>query len=105
MSIPNLTIGKNLGYSLKGFKKFINSCGLGKRIDTTIIITSLFMLMIYLLMFDSYFIRFCINVRVMDNTDSANFVIFDKDASSLFDMSCADMVAAMETVCTKNLCI
>jgi hypothetical protein len=34
----------------------------------------------------------------MDNTDSAIFVLFDKDASSLFDLSCADMVHAMQTV-------
>ncbi|MCH85099.1 ATP-dependent DNA helicase PIF1 [Trifolium medium] len=31
-------------------------------------------------------------VRVMDHTDHAPFVIFDKDASSLFNMSCADML-------------
>ncbi|KAK2455293.1 replication protein A 70 kDa DNA-binding subunit E [Trifolium repens] len=43
------------------------------------------------------FPRFCIKVRVMDNTDSAIFVIFDKDASSLFDLSCADMVQALES--------
>jgi hypothetical protein len=35
----------------------------------------------------------------MDNTDSAIFVIFDKDASSLFDLTCADMVHAIQTVC------
>ncbi|KAK2449021.1 replication protein A 70 kDa DNA-binding subunit E [Trifolium repens] len=43
------------------------------------------------------FPRFCIKVRVMDNTDSAIFVIFDKDASSLFDLSCADMVQALDS--------
>jgi hypothetical protein len=47
--------------------------------------------------------RFCIKVRVMDNTDSAIFVIFDKDASSLFDLSCADMVQALETVCVIKI--
>ncbi|CAJ2651840.1 unnamed protein product [Trifolium pratense] len=36
--------------------------------------------------------RFCVKVRVMDDTDSAIFVIFDKEASSIFNMSCADMV-------------
>ncbi|MCI21834.1 ATP-dependent DNA helicase PIF1 [Trifolium medium] len=32
----------------------------------------------------------------MDNTDSASFVIFDKDASSLFNLSCADMIDAAQ---------
>ncbi|KAK2457830.1 replication protein A 70 kDa DNA-binding subunit E [Trifolium repens] len=38
------------------------------------------------------FPRFCIKVRVMDDTDSGTFVIFDRDASVLFNMSCADMI-------------
>ncbi|KAK2409538.1 replication protein A 70 kDa DNA-binding subunit E [Trifolium repens] len=49
---------------------------------------------------DSFWYTACVcnkAVRVMDNTDSAIFVIFDKDASSLFDLSCADMVQALET--------
>jgi hypothetical protein len=50
-----------------------------------------------------FFFRFCIKVRVMDNTDSAIFVIFDKDASSLFDLSCADMVQALESVCVIKI--
>ncbi|WJX51760.1 hypothetical protein P8452_37926 [Trifolium repens] len=33
-------------------------------------------------------------VRVMDHTDSATFVIFDRDASLLFNMACADMIEA-----------
>ncbi|GAU46337.1 hypothetical protein TSUD_401960 [Trifolium subterraneum] len=37
------------------------------------------------------FPRYCLKIRVMDQTDHATFVIFDKDASSLFNMSCADM--------------
>ncbi|MCH86666.1 replication protein A 70 kDa dna-binding subunit, partial [Trifolium medium] len=36
--------------------------------------------------------RFCVKVRVMDHTDSANFVIFDKEASLIFNMSCAHML-------------
>ncbi|WJX79767.1 hypothetical protein P8452_62855 [Trifolium repens] len=40
------------------------------------------------------FPRFCIKVRVMDHTDSATFVIFDRDASLLFNMACADMIEA-----------
>ncbi|PNX95543.1 replication factor-A carboxy-terminal domain protein [Trifolium pratense] len=36
--------------------------------------------------------RFCVKVRVMDDTDSAIFVIFDKEASSIFNMTCADMI-------------
>ncbi|MCH79892.1 replication protein A 70 kDa dna-binding subunit [Trifolium medium] len=42
------------------------------------------------------FPRYCMKVRVMDDTDSATFVIFDKDASSLFNMSCADMLGATQ---------
>ncbi|CAJ2632415.1 unnamed protein product [Trifolium pratense] len=38
------------------------------------------------------FPRYCVKVRVMDQTDHAPFVMFDKDASSLFNMSCADML-------------
>ncbi|GAU47399.1 hypothetical protein TSUD_372880 [Trifolium subterraneum] len=40
--------------------------------------------------------RFCIKVRVMDHTDSATFVIFDNNAATLFDMSCADMIHEMK---------
>ncbi|WJX55676.1 hypothetical protein P8452_41417 [Trifolium repens] len=36
--------------------------------------------------------RYCMKVRVMDHTDSASFVIFDRDAASLFNMSCAEML-------------
>ncbi|MCI24148.1 ATP-dependent DNA helicase PIF1, partial [Trifolium medium] len=35
---------------------------------------------------------FCLKLRVMDNTDMATFVVFDKDASSLFNISAADMI-------------
>ncbi|XP_045833252.1 uncharacterized protein LOC123924414 [Trifolium pratense] len=38
------------------------------------------------------FPRYCMKVRVMDHTDSASLVIFDREASSLFNMSCADML-------------
>ncbi|CAJ2647809.1 unnamed protein product [Trifolium pratense] len=40
------------------------------------------------------FPRYCLKVRVMDHTDSASLVIFDREASSLFNMSCADMLDA-----------
>ncbi|WJX67554.1 hypothetical protein P8452_52010 [Trifolium repens] len=40
--------------------------------------------------------RFCIKVRVMDHTDSATLVIFDKEASLLFNMTCADMIDAAQ---------
>ncbi|CAJ2640094.1 unnamed protein product [Trifolium pratense] len=42
--------------------------------------------------------RYCMKVRVIDQTDSATFVIFDKDASSLFQMSCADMLDDIQRV-------
>ncbi|GAU46750.1 hypothetical protein TSUD_402760 [Trifolium subterraneum] len=44
------------------------------------------------------FPRYCLKVRVMDHTDHASFVIFDKDASSLFNMSCADMLEHTQTI-------
>jgi hypothetical protein len=37
-------------------------------------------------------------VRVMDHTDSASFVIFDRDAASLFNMSCAEMLNETQRV-------
>jgi hypothetical protein len=46
-----------------------------------------------------FVLRFCIKVRVMDHTESANFVIFDTQASSLFNRSCADMIQGTEPVC------
>ncbi|XP_045831094.1 replication protein A 70 kDa DNA-binding subunit A-like [Trifolium pratense] len=36
--------------------------------------------------------RFCVKLRVMDHTDSATLVVFDKEASGIFNMSCADML-------------
>ncbi|XP_045791941.1 replication factor A protein 1-like [Trifolium pratense] len=36
--------------------------------------------------------RYCVKLRVMDDTDSATFVVFDKEASAIFNMSCADML-------------
>ncbi|WJX62617.1 hypothetical protein P8452_47591 [Trifolium repens] len=38
------------------------------------------------------FPRYCMKVRVMDHTYSASFVIFDRDAASLFNISCAEML-------------
>jgi hypothetical protein len=35
----------------------------------------------------------------MDHTESANFVIFDTQASSIFNRSCADMIQGAEPVC------
>ncbi|MCH85949.1 replication protein A 70 kDa dna-binding subunit, partial [Trifolium medium] len=49
------------------------------------------------------FPRFCVKVRVMDTTDSATFVIFDKDANLLLDMSCAEMIREMEITGTVGL--
>ncbi|GAU21859.1 hypothetical protein TSUD_33550 [Trifolium subterraneum] len=40
--------------------------------------------------------RFCIKVRVIDHTDSATLVIFDKEASLIFNMSCADMIQVVD---------
>ncbi|WJX72177.1 hypothetical protein P8452_56082 [Trifolium repens] len=45
--------------------------------------------------------RFCIKVRVMDHTESTNFVIFDTQASSIFNRSCADMIQGAEPVKAK----
>ncbi|GAU20673.1 hypothetical protein TSUD_230870 [Trifolium subterraneum] len=42
--------------------------------------------------------RFCIKVRVIDHTDSATLVIFDKEASLILNMSCADMIQGADTV-------
>ncbi|PNX95898.1 replication factor A protein [Trifolium pratense] len=42
------------------------------------------------------FPRFCIKVRVMDHTDSATLVIFDKDASLILNMSCADLIQGIQ---------
>ncbi|PNX92168.1 replication factor A protein [Trifolium pratense] len=36
--------------------------------------------------------RFCVKLRVIDDTDSATLVVFDKEASGIFNMSCADML-------------
>ncbi|WJX26513.1 hypothetical protein P8452_15425 [Trifolium repens] len=38
------------------------------------------------------FPRFCIKVRVLDNTDCGSFVIFDNDASLLFRKTCQDVL-------------
>lgn len=38
--------------------------------------------------------RFSIKVRVMDDTDSATFVIFDCDATMLFNKTCAEVLEA-----------
>lgn len=35
----------------------------------------------------------------MDETDSAIFVVFDRDASLLFNKSCDQMIEAHEAVC------
>ncbi|CAJ2636218.1 unnamed protein product [Trifolium pratense] len=38
--------------------------------------------------------RYMIKVKVIDHTDSATFLIFDRDATDLFNKSCADMIEA-----------
>jgi hypothetical protein len=38
----------------------------------------------------------------MDDTDSGTFVIFDRDASVLFNMSCADMIEGPARVTITN---
>jgi hypothetical protein len=45
------------------------------------------------------FDRFSIKVRVMDDTDSATFVIFDCDATMLFNKTCAEVLEAHDVVC------
>ncbi|KAK2435994.1 replication protein A 70 kDa DNA-binding subunit E [Trifolium repens] len=41
--------------------------------------------------------RFSIKVRVMDDTDSATFVLFDRDAAMLFNKSCAEVLRSRDT--------
>jgi hypothetical protein len=41
----------------------------------------------------------------MDHTESANFVIFDTQASALFNRSCADMIQGAEPVCFLHLLV
>jgi hypothetical protein len=41
-----------------------------------------------------YCIRYRIKVRVIDSTDSAIFVIFDRDGVELFNMACAEIFMA-----------
>lgn len=36
--------------------------------------------------------RYMIKMRVVDHTDSATFVLFDRDAAELFKKTCADMI-------------
>jgi hypothetical protein len=38
-------------------------------------------------------IRYCLEVRVIDHTDCATLVIFDKEATALLKKSCVDMLA------------
>lgn len=42
----------------------------------------------------SFFIvvRYMIKMKVVDHTDSATFVLFDRDAAELFKKTCADMI-------------
>lgn len=37
--------------------------------------------------------RYCLRVRAIDHTDCATLVIFDKEATTLFNKSCVDMLA------------
>ncbi|RHN42191.1 putative nucleic acid-binding protein [Medicago truncatula] len=39
------------------------------------------------------FSRYCLRVRAIDHTDCATLVIFDKEATALFNKSCVDMLA------------
>jgi hypothetical protein len=47
-----------------------------------------------------YCIRYRIKVRVIDSTDSAIFVIFDRDGVELFNMACAEMIHSVGLVYT-----
>ncbi|KAK2401733.1 replication protein A 70 kDa DNA-binding subunit E [Trifolium repens] len=47
--------------------------------------------------------RFSIKVRVMDDTDSATFVFFDRDATMLFNKSCADVLRNGDTRATPSV--
>lgn len=42
------------------------------------------------------FPRYCLRVRAIDQTDCATLVIFDRDCSTLFNKSCADLLAEHE---------
>lgn len=37
-------------------------------------------------------VRYMIKMKVVDHTDSATFVLFDRDAAELFKKTCADMI-------------
>lgn len=39
-----------------------------------------------------------IKMKVVDHTDSATFVLFDRDATELFKKTCADMIESGGTV-------
>ncbi|XP_061373332.1 uncharacterized protein LOC133315678, partial [Gastrolobium bilobum] len=41
--------------------------------------------------FDDYYPKFCVQLRVVDNTDSASFILFDRDCVALLGMSAADL--------------
>lgn len=45
-----------------------------------------------------FFHRYRLQVRVEDDTRSANFVLFDKEATVLIGKSCTEMVDAYEKV-------
>ena len=42
--------------------------------------------------------RYRIKIRVMDSSDSTTFVLFDRDATTLFKKTCADMLDAHDKV-------
>lgn len=48
-----------------------------------------------------YFIwfRYRLQVRVEDNSGSANFILFDKEATALVGKTCSEMVDACDKVC------
>jgi len=60
-------------------------------------------------MFHNY-TRYCLRVKAIDHTDCATLVIFDKEATGLFNKSCVDMLAehgvvSDEICCGGNLCL
>ncbi|XP_061339398.1 uncharacterized protein LOC133286069 [Gastrolobium bilobum] len=40
---------------------------------------------------DDYYPKFCVQLRVVDHTDSASFILFDRDCVALLGMSAADL--------------
>ncbi|XP_061344054.1 uncharacterized protein LOC133290023, partial [Gastrolobium bilobum] len=40
--------------------------------------------------FDDYYPKFCVQLRVVDHTDSASFILFDRDCVALLGMSAGD---------------